>query len=334
MRAVVCRELTGPNGLSIEDRPAPQPGPGEARVRVRAAGVNFADSLIITGRYQEKPEPPFVPGMEIAGQIEACGPGVAGFTPGQPVMATLAYGGFAEEILVPAGQLVCLPDGIDYVTAAALGIAYGTAYGALTWAARLQPGETLVVHGAAGGVGLATVECGHVLGATVIATARGRERLQTARAHGAEQLIDTAEDDVRARILELTGGKGADVVFDPVGGDLFRASLRSIAWEGRLLIIGFASGDIPQIPANILLVKNVHAIGFHWGSYRTRAPARVHAGFEQLLGWHTEGRIRPHVSDVVPMSEAARAIELLLARKSTGKVVLSMDDDMRGGSHG
>jgi len=334
MRAVVCRELTGPNGLSIEDRPAPQPGPGEARVRVRAAGVNFADSLIITGRYQEKPEPPFVPGMEIAGQIEACGPGVAGFTPGQPVMATLAYGGFAEEILVPAGQLVCLPDGIDYVTAAALGIAYGTAYGALTWAARLQPGETLVVHGAAGGVGLATVECGHVLGATVIATARGRERLQTARAHGAEQLIDTAEDDVRARILELTGGKGADVVFDPVGGDLFRASLRSIAWEGRLLIIGFASGDIPQIPANILLVKNVHAIGFHWGSYRTRAPARVHAGFEQLLGWHTAGRIRPHVSDVVPMSEAARAIELLLARKSTGKVVLSMDDDMRGGSHG
>lgn len=334
MRAVVCRELIGPDGLQVEEQPTPEPGPGEVRVRVRAAGVNFADCLIITGHYQEKPEPPFSPGMEIAGQIEACGTGVAGFTPGEPVMATLSYGGFAEETLVPAGQLVRLPDTIDYVTAAGLGIAYGTAYGALAWAARIQAGETLVVHGAAGGVGLATVECGHVLGATVIATARGPKRLETARAHGADHLIDTAAEDVRTRIREITGGKGANVVFDPVGGELFKASLRSIAWEGRLLIIGFASGDIPQIPANILLIKNAHAIGFYWGSYRTQAPARVHAGFERLLAWHAAGRIRPHVSDVLPMSEAGRAIELLRARKSTGKVVLSMDDEFHGGSHG
>lgn len=334
MRAVVCRELSGPEGLRIEDRPAPEPGPGEVRIRVRAAGVNFADSLIIRGTYQDRPEPPFVPGMEIAGQVEACGPGVAGFMPGEPVMATLAYGGFAEEVAVPAGDLVRLPDGIDYVTAAGFGIAYGTAYGALAWAARLQAGETLVVHGAAGGVGLATVECGKLLGARVIATARSPERLEVARSYGADHVIDTAAEDVRERIREITHGRGANVVFDPVGGDMFRASLRSIAWEGRILIIGFASGDIQEIPANLLLLKNAAAIGFYWGSYRQNASARVHAGFEQLLRWHAEGRITPHVSEVLPLEDAARAIETLISRRSTGKIVLGTGQDVRGGGHG
>ena len=326
MRAIVCRELTGLDGLTLEDWPLPEPGPGEVRIRVRAAGLNFADTLIIKGQYQDKPALPFVPGIEIAGQIERSGPGVAGFVPGDRVMATLDRGGFAEEVVAPAGSVVRLPDSIDYVTAAGFAIAYGTAYGALVWAGRLRAGETLLVHGAAGGVGLATVECGVAFGARVIATARGPEHLEVARAHGAAALIDTACEDVRTRVKELTEGRGADVVFDPIGGELFTTSLRSIAWEGRLLVIGFASGQIPQIPANLLLVKNAAAVGFYWGSYRRRDPARVHAAFDELLRWHADQRIRPHVSEVHPLSDAKSALQRLLARQSTGKVVLTMDE--------
>jgi NADPH2:quinone reductase len=326
MRAVVCKELTGPHGLAVEDVPAPEPGPGEVRIRVRAAGVNFADTLIIEGRYQDKPALPFVPGMEIAGRIDACGPEVAGLAPGDRVMATLAHGGFAELAVCPASAVVPLPETIDDVSAAGFAIAYGTAYGALTWAARLGAGETLVVHGAAGGVGLATVECGRVLGARVIATARGADHLAVAREHGAAAVIDTASEDVRARIKELTDGRGADVIFDPIGGDIFQASLRSVAWEGRILLIGFASGQIPEIPANILLVKNASAIGFYWGSYRRHDPGRVRRAFEQLLSWHGEGRIRPLVFETRPLEQARQALEHLLARKSSGKIVLTVDD--------
>jgi NADPH2:quinone reductase len=326
MRAIVCRELTGPDGLTLEDWPVPEPGPGEVRIRVRAAGLNFADTLIIKGQYQDKPPLPFVPGIEIAGQIEQRGEGVAGFLPGDRVMATLDGGGFAEEAVTAASNVVPLPDSIDYITAAGFVIAYGTAYGALVWAGRLRAGETLLVHGAAGGVGLAAVECGLALGARVIASARGPEHLEVAREHGAGDLIDTASEDVRARIRELTEGRGADVVFDPIGGELFTASLRSIAWEGRLLVIGFASGQIPQIPANLLLVKNAAAIGFYWGSYRRHDPARVHAAFRELLGWHAEQRVRPHVSEIHPLSEARSALARLLARQSTGKIVLTTDE--------
>jgi NADPH2:quinone reductase len=327
MRAIVCRELTGLDGLALEpDWPLPEPAPGEVRIRVRAAGINFADTLVIKGQYQDKPALPFVPGIEVAGQIERCGEGVAGFTPGERVLATPDHGGFAEAVVTSAVNVVRLPDTIDDTTAAGFAIAYGTAYGALVWAARLQAGETLVVHGAAGGVGLATVECGRALGAPVIATARGAERLGVARAHGADAVIDTRAEDVRLRVRELTDGRGADVVFDPVGGALFSASLRSIAWGGRILAVGFASGDIPQIPANLLLVKNAAAVGFYWGSYRRHDPARVHAAFEQLLEWHERGRIRPHVSEIRPLAEARSALEMLLARRSTGKIVLTMTE--------
>jgi NADPH2:quinone reductase len=326
MRAIVCRELVGPDGLALEDWPVAEPGPGEVRIRVRAAGLNFADTLIIKGQYQDKPALPFVPGIEVAGQIEQAGEGVAGFVPGDRVMATLDRGGFAEAAVTAAGNVVRLPDSIDDVTAAGFAIAYGSAYGALVWAGRLQAGETLLVHGAAGGVGLAAVECGLALGAKVIASARGAEHLEVARAHGATALIDTAGEDVRARVRELTEAKGADVVFDPIGGELFTASLRSIAWEGRLLVIGFASGQIPQIPANLLLVKNAAAIGFYWGSYRRHDPARVRAAFDELLRWHAEQRIRPHVSETHPLGDARRALERLLARQSTGKIVLTMDE--------
>jgi NADPH2:quinone reductase len=326
MLAVVCRELSGLDGLSVEELPAPAPGPGQVLIRVRTAGLNFADSLIIKGQYQERPPLPFVPGMEIAGAIEACGAGVAGFTPGERVLATLEHGGFAEAAVTAVDNVVRLPDGVDDVAAASLPVAYGTAYGALCWSGRLQAGETLMVHGAGGGVGLAAVECGHVLGATVIATARGSTHLDAARAHGADHLIDTAREDVRERALELTGGRGVDVVFDPIGGELFTASLRAIAWEGRVLVIGFASGEIPQIPANRLLLKNAGAIGFYWGSYRKHDPGRVRACLDQLLRWCADGRIRPHASDVLPLEKAREALELLMARKSTGKVVLRMGD--------
>ena len=326
MRAVQCKELTGLDGLVIGEIPEPNPGPGEMRVRVRAAGVNFADSLIIKGQYQEKPALPFVPGMEIAGRIDACGPGVGGFAVGDRVMATLGHGGFAEAAVCSAEDVVRLPDSMDDVTAAGFAIAYGTAYGALCWAGRLQAGETLVVHGAAGGVGLATVECGRALGARVIASARGADHLAVASEHGAAATIDTASEDVRARIKALTGGRGADVIFDPIGGDVFEASLRSIAWGGRLLVIGFASGQIPRIPANLLLVKNASAVGFYWGSYRRHDPARVRTAFETLLRWYGEGRISPLVSEVRPLAEAPQALERLLARKSSGKIVLSMDE--------
>ena len=325
MRAIVCRRLSGLDGLALErDWPLPEPGPGEVRIRVGAAGLNFADTLVIKGQYQDQPALPFVPGIEVAGRIERCGAGVGGFTPGERVMATPDHGGFAEAVVTSAVNVVRLPDTIDDVAAAGLAIAYGTAYGALAWAARLQAGETLVVHGAAGGVGLATVECGRALGARVIATARGAHRLALAQAHGALAAIDTGAEDVRLRVRELTDGRGADVVFDPVGGALFTASLRSIAWGGRILVVGFASGEIPQIPANLLLVKNAAAIGFYWGSYRRHDPARVRAAFEQLFEWHGQGRIRPHVSEVRPLAEARDALELLLARRSTGKVVLTM----------
>ena len=325
MLAVVCRALTGLDGLGIEELPAPEPGPDEVRIRVQAAGLNFADTLIVKGQYQERPPLPFVPGMEIAGTIDACGGRVVGLAPGERILATLQHGGFAEAAVAAADDVVRLPDGVDGVTAASMPIAYGTAYGALCWSGRLQAGETLMVHGAGGGVGLAAVECGHVLGAKVIATARGAAHLDAASAHGADHLIDTAAEDVRERVLELTGGRGVDVIFDPIGGELFTASLRAIAWEGRILVIGFASGEIPQIPANRLLLKNAGAIGFYWGSYRRRDPTRVRAAFDQLLRWCAEGRIRPHASDVLPLAKAREALELLLTRRSTGKVVLRMD---------
>jgi NADPH2:quinone reductase len=279
---------------------------------------------MLRGQYQEKPPLPFTPGLEVAGEIEAVGAGVAGIEPGRRVMAFLDRGGFAEAAVARAADVIPLPDTIDDVTAAGFGIAYGTAYGALKWRADLHAGETLLVHGAAGGVGLTAVEVGKAMGATVIATARGADKLEIARRHGADHTLDSETDDVRAAVRELTGARGADVVFDPVGGAMFDASLRAIAWEGRILLIGFASGTVPQIPANILLVKNAAALGFYWGSYRRHDPERLRASFAELFRWHAEGRIRPHVSHRLPLAEAAEAVRLLTSPRSTGKVVLTV----------
>lgn len=324
MRAVVCRELGGLDQLTLGELPEPSPGMGEVLVKVTAAGLNFADLLMIKGQYQEKPPLPFAPGLEIAGTISRLGPGVDGFTPGQRIMATVAYGGFAELAVAKADDIVLLPDAVSDVTAAGFAVAYGTAYGSLQWVTDLRPEETLVVHGAAGGVGLATVECGKALGATVIGTARGQDRLDVVKAHGADHVIDTASEDIRERIMALTEGRGADVISDPIGGDVFDVSLRSLAWSGRLLVIGFAGGRIQKIPANILLVKNVSAIGFYWGSYRKHDPKRVQASFDTLLAWACAKNINPHVSMQADISQFRDAFQTLEARKNTGKIVLTI----------
>ncbi|WGF88852.1 NADPH:quinone oxidoreductase family protein [Marinivivus vitaminiproducens] len=324
MRAVVCRDLAGVAGLSLERRPLPDPGPGKVRIRVRAAGVNFADTLVIEGKYQEKPALPFVPGFEVAGRIDAIGAGVDADLEGARVLAVIASGGYADHALAPASDVVRLTDAIDEVTAAGFAIAYGSSHGALRWEARLQPGETLVVHGASGGVGLAAVECGKAMGARVIATCRGVEKGRLAREKGADHVLDTDTDDLVARIKKLTEGRGADVVFDPVGKSVEEASLRGLGFGGRWLVVGFAGGGVPALPANILLVKNLAVHGFNWGGHRRHQPGRVAEGLTELLAWHGEGRLRPHVSHRVPLADYARALDLLRSRTSTGKVVLTM----------
>jgi NADPH2:quinone reductase len=323
MRAVLCKAFGPASSLVVEEAAPPPMRDGAVRVAVAAAGVNFGDSLMVEGKYQEKPPFPFSPGFEIAGRITEAAPDVTGLKVGDRVMGTMPFGGYASEAVAAAGDVTRIPDRMPFDVAAGFPVAYGTSHGALEWRARLQPGETLLVHGAAGGVGLTAVEIGKAMGATVIATAGGPEKLEIARRHGADHLIDYSREDLRARLRELTGARGVDVVYDPVGGDAFDASLRAIAWEGRILVIGFAGGKVPQVPANILLVKNCDVIGFYWGSYRAKKPEQVRRSYEQLFRWYEEGRLRPHVSERLDLADAAQAIDALRTRKSTGKVVLT-----------
>jgi len=324
MKAIVCHELSGPAALRLEDVPEPRPGPGQVRVRVRACGVNFADSLIARGQYQVQPEPPFSPGFEVAGDILEVGEGVARFRVGERVIAIAPHGGYAEQVVANVDRCVAMPTAMPYEHGAAFPVVFGTSHVALWHRARLRAGETLVVHGASGGVGLTAVTIGKQLGATVIATASSPEKLEVAREHGADHLVDTSRDDVRSRIGELTDGRGADVVYDPVGGELFTASLRSIAFEGRILVIGFAGGTVPQIPANHLLVKNVDVIGLNWPAYAERHPAVMTESFQILLRWYLAGAIRPYVSAIYPLERAVDALNQVVARKSVGKVVIAV----------
>jgi NADPH2:quinone reductase len=329
MRAILCRELSGLDGLQLSDIPDPgAPGPGEVRIRIAAAGLNFADLLISAGKYQMKREPPFVPGFELAGTIEAVGTGVSQFKPGDSVMAIPEAGAFAEIVVTAADGVYAVPQGMSLPEAAGFPIAYGTSYLALVEQARLQPGEILLVHGAAGGVGLTAVEIGKALGAQVIATAGGPEKCVIARAHGADRTIDYRSEDVRDRVkalaAELSAGAkaGVDVVYDPVGGEVFDASLRAVNWNARILVVGFAGGGVPQIPANILLVKNVAALGFYFGSWRKQRPAIVARGFEALAKLYQAGKLKPLVSQTFDLADFRRGLELVRDRKSTGKVVL------------
>jgi NADPH2:quinone reductase len=323
MRAVLCQEWGGPEKLVVEDVPSPPMRTGALRVAVHAAGINFADLLLVSGQYQEKPPLPFTPGSEAGGVITEIGPGVNDFKPGDRVMVLAGNGAYAEEVVVEAGRVFPISAKMDFLSAAGFPVAYGTSHGALDWRAHLQPGEWLLVHGAAGGVGLTAVEVGKAMGAKVIACAGSPEKLEVSRSRGADHLVDYSREDIRARVKEITGGRGADVIYDPVGGDVFDASLRSIAWEGRMIIIGFASGRIPQVPANIALVKNIDVIGFYWGSYQKHKPELLRQSFAQLFRWFDEGKLKPHVSHHMDLKEVARAMSLLGQRKSTGKVVLT-----------
>lgn len=322
MRAVLCQEWGGPEKLVIRDVAVPSLRAGAVRIKVHAAGVNFADLLLIAGQYQEKPAFPFTPGSEAAGVITEVGAGVSNLKPGDRVIALSGLGAFAEEAVVDAARVLPIPDGMEFPEAAGFPVAYGTSHGALEWRARLQPGEWLLVTGAAGGVGLTAVEIGKAMGARVIACASSPEKLAIAQQHGADHIIDYSKEDIRERVKAITGGRGADVIYDPVGGDAFDTCLRSIAWGGRIIIIGFAAGRVSQIPANIVLVKNIDVIGFYWGSYQKHKPELLGSSFQQLFRWFEEGRVHPHVSHKFPLSQAAEALQLLQKRKSTGKVVL------------
>jgi NADPH2:quinone reductase len=327
MRGLQLQALGKPSDLKLTELPdLLAPGAGWVRVRVAAAGLNFADTLMIAGQYQVKPALPFVPGLELAGTVLDVGPDVTHVKPGDRIMAAVEHGGFAEQAMVRAADAVLVPAGMDLVTAGGFVIAYGTSYGALAWKARLLPGELLLVHGAAGGVGLTAVEIGKAMGATVIATAGGADKCAVAKAHGADFTIDYRAEDVRDRVKAIAaslGRDGADVVYDPVGGEIFDASLRCVAWNARLLVVGFAAGKVQQVPANILLVKNIDVLGVYWGSYRRHDPALVREGFGALAAFYEAGKLKPHISHRFDLAEADKAFDLLVGRKSTGKVVLT-----------
>ncbi len=299
---------------------APQPGPGEVRLRIGACGLNFADLLMTSGDYQDTPEAPFTLGMEVAGTVDALGPGVDRPAIGTRVAVFGGQGGLAEMGCFPAERAVPLPDTMSDIEAAAFQIAYGTSHLALSHRARLQPGETLLVLGAAGGVGLTAVEIGKLMGARVIACARGSDKLAVAKQAGADHVIDARTEDIRGVCKSLGG---VDVVYDPVGGDQFEAAFRATNPEGRLLTIGFASGTVPQIKANHLLVKNLSVMGLYWGGFLKFRPSVVTDSLATLMDWYVAGKIKPHVSHVLPLDQAADALDLLRTRKSTGKVVVT-----------
>ncbi|MDM8166396.1 NADPH:quinone oxidoreductase family protein [Roseovarius sp.] len=305
---------------TIREIDTPAPSEGEVRLRIGACGLNFADLLMIKGEYQDTPEPPFTLGMEVAGTIEACGPGVDDAMIGQRVAVFGGQGGLAEVGCFPAERCVPLPDAMPFTDAAAFQVAYGTSHVALDHKARLQPGETLLVLGAAGGVGLTAVEIGKQMGATVIACARGADKLAVAEQAGADHLIDAKTEDIRERCKALGG---LDVVYDPVGGDQFKAAFRACNPEARILAIGFASGEVPQIPANHLLVKNISVLGLYWGGYLRFRPQVISDSLATLFGWYAEGRLKPHVSHTLPLDQVEEGLELLRTRKSTGKVVIT-----------
>lgn len=305
----------------LERISAPRPGEGQALIKGAACGLNFADLLMQEGKYQEHPPLPFTPGMEIAGTVAALGPDTAGPAPGTRVMGFSGGGGLAELTVLPANRLVVLPDSISFVQAAAFQIAYGTSHLALDHKARLQPGETLLVLGAAGGVGLTAVEIGKRMGARVVACARGADKLAIARAAGADELIDSDTPDLKAAFKAIGG---VDVVYDPVGGAAFTAALSACRPEGRLLTIGFASGAVPSIPANLLLVKNLSVMGLYWGGYLTFAPHILTQSLHKLLGWLAEGALRPHISHQLPFADYPKGLDLLKTRQATGKVVITL----------
>ena len=324
MKAVLCKQFGPPESLVVEDLPSPQAGPGEVVVSVRAASVNFPDVLIIQNKYQFKPPLPFSPGSELAGTVKEVGPGVKGYKPGDKVIAFTTFGAFAEEVKTEAARLLPLPEGMDFASGAAFLLTYATSDHALRDRAALKAGETLLVLGAAGGVGIAAIEIGKALGARVIACASTDDKLAVCKEHGADATINYATEDLRERIKALTEGKGVDVVYDAVGGPYTEPAFRSIAWRGRLLVVGFAAGDIPKLPLNLALLKGASVVGVFWGDFARREPKAFGESVRQLGAWYREGKLRPHVSQTFPLARAADALKLMAARQVKGKVVLTV----------
>lgn len=323
MRALLCRSLGSIDALEVAEIGSPRLGSGQVRIRVHASGVNFPDILMVEGKYQVKPELPFIPGLEVAGVVAECAEGVDRVRPGDRVLAFARKGGgHAQEVVVPDAIVTPIPAGMDFIVAAAFPVAYGTAHFALTHRGRLSAGEVLLVLGASGGVGLAAIEIGKFLGARVIAAASTPEKLAIAREHGADEVIDYASEDLRDRVRELTDGKGVDIVFDPVGGEVFRQSVRCVGWEGRILVIGFASGEIPQVATNIILVKNVSVTGVVFGEHSWRYPQDTRRRLTQLLELFSANRLHPRVMRTYPLSDARDALAEIRNRKVSGKLVL------------
>lgn len=322
LKAVLCVRHGPPEALELAELPDPRPGAGEVLVDVKAVGLNFFDLLIISNRYQVKPALPFSPGSEFSGVVLTTGEGVRDFKAGDRVCGTIGYNAAREKLAVAGRDLVLIPDEIDFDRAAGLLVTYGTALHALEDRAKLKKGETLAVLGAAGGVGLASVEVGKALGARVIACASSPEKLAFAREHGADETIDYSREDLKERLRELTGGNGADVVMDPVGGPLAEAGLRATAWEGRYLVVGFATGEIPKIALNHVLLRGCSIVGVAWGALVRRDPARGTAISKQILRWAREGRLSAHVDKVYPLAQATAALNAIARREVKGKIIL------------
>ena len=322
MKAVVCKSWGLPDTLVVEDLPDLVPGPGQVAVEIRAAGVNFPDVLIIQNKYQFKPALPFIPGSELAGVITAVGDGVTQYKVGDSVIAFTAQGAFAQQILVAVQAVMPMPPGMDFDIAAAITLTYGTSHHAVVDRAQLKAGETMLVLGAAGGVGLAAIEIGKALGARVIAAASTDEKLAICREHGADATINYTTEDLREAIKAATDGKGPDVIYDPVGGVYAEPAFRSIGWRGRYLVIGFANGEIPKLPLNLTLLKGASLVGVFWGEFAKREPKANLAAMRQLMGWLADGTIRPHISGRYALADTAQALNDMAARKVTGKVVI------------
>lgn len=323
MKALLCKRHGLPDTLVVEEVPDPQPGPGEVVVDMKAAGVNFPDVLIIQNKYQFKPELPFTPGSELAGIISAVGTDVKGYRVGDRVIASTGQGAFAQKAKAAANRLIPIPPGLDFDVAAAFTLAYSTSWHAVKDRAALQPGETMLVLGAAGGVGLAAIEIGKALGARVIAAASSDEKLTVCREHGADATINYTAEELRERIKALSDGKGPDVIFDPVGGQYAEPAFRSIGWRGRYLVVGFASGEIPMLPLNLALLKGASIVGVFWGNYVAREPSAFGRDMNALFDLVAQGRLKPHISARYPLEKGATAIDDMMNRKVIGKVVIT-----------
>ncbi|UCE30862.1 MAG: NADPH:quinone oxidoreductase family protein [Burkholderiales bacterium] len=322
MKAVLCKQWGMPEDLVIEEVDAPEPGPGEVLVEVHAAGVNYPDTLIIQKKYQVTPKLPFTPGSEVAGVVKAVGEGVSVCKPGDRVIGSANLGGYAQEIVVKAERVIPIPERMEFPVAAAFVLAYGTSLYALKDRAGLAAGETLLVLGAAGGVGISAVEIGKAMGARVIAAASSEDKLALCRERGADATIDYGTEDLRKRIDALTEGKGPDVIYDPVGGPLTEQAFRSIAWCGRLLVVGFASGEIPRMPLNLPLLKNASLVGLFWGAFMQRDPKGAHKHLRELFELYQSGKVHPPVTRAYPLAEAGQALRDVIERRVKGKIVI------------